>query len=407
MNLARNRKMLSVLLLGISSGTPLALAGSTLQAWMASEHVDLKLIGIFSLVQLPYSLKFLWAPFMDRYMPPFMGRRRGWIAVAQAWISVALVGMAFSHPAQSPGLMALLALLTAFGSASQDLVIDAYRTEVLQPIEFGTGSAIHILGYRIAMIFSGSVALILSDHLPWKIVYLIMAAAMGVGIVVSFFSPEPTVEGKLPKSLKEAVVEPFKEFLQRKGSVELLAFITVYKLDVVFAVALMTPFMMELGFTKTDIGAVNKGFGLVATILGTFAGGVWLSKLGIKKSLWTFGILQGISGLCFYFLALMGHNYPMMVTTIAAENFFSGMGNAAYSAFMMSLCNPKFTATQFALLTSLMALTRTLAGAPSGWMVTQVGWPTYFLFSIFLAAPGLLLLTRFNRWNLGSSSKLS
>lgn len=390
--------MLVILLMGFASGVPLALVGGTLQAWMATLKVDLALIGIFSLVGLPYTLKFLWAPVMDRYVPPFLGRRRGWIVVTQVALIIALVGMSFCDPIQTPGVLALLALLVAFASSSQDIVIDAYKTEVLDKSEFGLGAATANLGYRLAMLFSGAFALILSDHIPWNIIYLMMAATMGLGVIATLIAPEPKVSVIVPKSLKEAVVEPFVDFFKRKRVAGLVAFIILYKMDVVVAIALMTPFMMELGFTKTDIGAVTKGFGLFATLAGTFTGGIWLNRIGVKKSLWLFGVLQGISGICFYLLARMGHNYPMMVTTIAAENFFSGMGNAAYAAFLMSLCNPKFTATQFALLTSLMALTRTIAGAPTGWLAKAVGWETYFIVSILLMIPGLLLLTQYDAW---------
>jgi PAT family beta-lactamase induction signal transducer AmpG len=394
-----SRKMLAILILGFSSGVPLALVGGTLQAWMVSRGVDLTLIGIFSLVSLPYTLKFLWAPLMDRYIPPFLGRRRGWMILCQIVLCLAIFGMAFCDPVKAPMTLATLAVLVAFSSASQDTVIDAYKTEILDPPEFGVGAAVNTLGYRLAMLFSGAFALILADHLEWRTVYLLMAASIGLGIITTVLTPEPEGKIKPPKSLKEAVVDPFKDFFKRKGVFELITFIVIYKLDVVVAVALMTPFFLSLGFTKTDIGAVTKGFGLAATILGTFAGGAWLGRLGIHRSLWIFGILQGISGICFYLLARMGHNYPMMVLTIATENFFSGMGTAAYAAFLMSLCNPKFTATQYALLTSLMALTRTIAGAPTGWLAQTVGWETYFLISIFLATPGLLLLLRFKQWN--------
>lgn len=389
-----NKRMLAILFLGFSSGIPLALVGSTLQAWMATRKVDLTIIGIFSLVGLPYTLKFVWAPWMDRFIPPFLGRRRGWILISQTVLVLAISAMAFCDPLESPSLLATLAFIVAFASASQDIVIDAYRTELLDENEFGAGAAVANLGYRCAMLFSGGLALILSDHLPWKTVYLIMAGTFVFGMMTSFLAPEPEKKPKVPKSMKEAIVDPFVEFFQRKRVFSLLSFIIVYKLDVVVAMALMTPFMMELGFTKTDIGAVTKGFGLIATLTGTFVGGAWLARLGIYRSLWIFGILQGISGICFYALACLGHNYPMMVTTIAVENFFSGMGNAAYAAFLMSLCNPKFTATQFALLSSLMALTRTVAGAPTGWLAKTVGWQSYFLISIALAIPGLFLLSR-------------
>jgi PAT family beta-lactamase induction signal transducer AmpG len=311
-----------------------------------------------------------------------------------------IASMGLFNPAFSPGLIAALALFVAFFAASQDIVVDAYRTEILIPSEYGMGAAASNLGYRLAMLFSGAFALILADHLSWGQVYLTMAVAMSVGIVANFFSSEPLLRAAPPRSMKEAVIEPLKEFFQRAGVVELVTFIVVYKLDVVVTLALMTAFMLELGFTMTEIGAVSKGFGLLATIIGTFVGGAWFMRLGMQRSLWIFGILQGISSLCFIALAKAGHNYPLMVAAISSENFFSGMGNAAYSAFLMSLCNPKFTATQFALLTSLMALTRTVAGTPTGWLAKAVGWETYYIIALLLMIPGLLLLTRFKKWRL-------
>jgi PAT family beta-lactamase induction signal transducer AmpG len=394
-----NQRMLIILILGFSSGLPLALVGSTLQAWMTSEHVDLSIIGLFSLVALPYTLKFIWSPLLDRYTLPFLGRRRGWLALTQVGLVVSLIAISFFNPIQDLSTIASLAVIIAFLSASQDTVIDAYRTEILTAEEYGYGSALSITGYRLAMLFSGAFALVLSDQIPWKSVYWVMAGVMSLGLIATLLAKEPVSAGQAPQSLREAVIEPFKEFLSRKGSFEVLSFITVYKLDVVMTLALMTPFILGLGFSRTDIGAVTKGFGLVATLAGTFTGGLWMAKLGIHRSLWIFGILQAISGLTFYALSLLGHHYPMMVLTIACENFFSGMGNSAYSAFLMSLCNPKYTATQYALLSSLMALTRTIAGAPSGHLAQSLGWPNYFLLSIVLAIPGLLLLTRYPKWN--------
>ncbi len=393
-----NRRMSVIFLLGFSSGIPIALIGGTLQAWMSSSKVDLALIGFFSLVGLPYTLKFLWAPIMDRYVPPFFGRRRGWILVSQLCLVVWIIGMSNCDPLRHPGVLASLAFLVSFASASQDIVVDAYKTEILEKKELGIGAAAANLGYRLAMFFSGAFALILSDHMPWSRVYRIMALSIGVGMGATFFALESKISNT-PKTLRDAVVEPLIDFFQRKKVVELLLFIVFYKMDVVVAIALMTPFLMGLGFTKTDIGAVTKGFGLVSGIVGSFAGGILLNKIGMKKSLWIFGVLQGMSGICFYLLAQMGHHYPMMVTTIAVENFFSGMGNTAYAAFLMSLCNPKFTATQFALLSSLMALTRTIAGAPTGWLAKTVGWNHYFLISMLLMIPGLLLLTRYDAWS--------
>ena len=399
--------MLTILALGFSSGLPISLVGSTLQAWMATEKVDLSLISVFSLVGLPYTLKFVWAPLMDRYVPPFLGRRRGWMLVTQLALALCIALTAFCNPKLYPGLMASVAVLVAFFGASQDIVVDAFRTDTLHAEEFGAGAATATLGYRLGMLFSGAMALILADRISWQSVYLIMACAMVVGVVGTFVLPEPDSSKIAPKSLVDAVVLPFVDFFKRPGAIELTLFVIIYKLDTVVAQALQTVFMMGLGFTKTDIGAVTKGFGLIATITGTIVGGAWMVKLGIRKALWIFGILQAIPGICYYSLSLLGHHYPVMVATIASENFFSGMGNAAYSAFLMSLCNPKFTATQFALLTSLMALTRTVAGAPTGFLAESVGWPNYFLISMLLAVPGLALLTRYPVWMKKKAEHLS
>jgi PAT family beta-lactamase induction signal transducer AmpG len=393
-----NRRIAAVLLLGFASGVPLALTGATLQAWMASEKVDLTVIGLFSLVAWPYTVKFLWSPLMDRFAPPFLGRRRGWIAICQILLISSIVLMAFSDPAGSPMMTALIAVFVAFFSASQDVVADAYRTDVLEKNQIAPGASVYILGYRVAMLVSGGVALILADHLSWRMVYLVMAGVMGLGLIATLFAPEPRVPALAPKSMTDAVVLPFKNFFKRNGAFEVLGFIVLYKLDSVIAFAMMTPFMLELGFSKTDIGAVTKGFGLIATLAGTLAGGAATVRLGLRRALWIFGIAQGVSGGCFMILARLGHNYPMMVTSIAAENFFTGMGTAVFSAFLMSVCDKRYTATQYALLSSLLAITRVVGGAPTGWMAKNLGWEVFYLVSILAMVPGLLLLTRFKRW---------
>jgi PAT family beta-lactamase induction signal transducer AmpG len=372
---------------------------------MKSENVDLTVIGLFSLVGLPYALKFIWAPAMDRFIPPFLGRRRGWMVLSQVALIVTIVAMAFSSPARFPGVTAVIAVLIAFFSASQDIVVDAYRTDLAEKEEIGPAAALYITGYRIGMLVSGAVALILSDHLSWQAVYLLMAAAMLVGIIASFFAPEPKEAEKPPQTIAEAVVLPFLEYFRRRGAFEMLGFIILYKIDVVIAMAMTTPFLLEIGFTKTDIGAVTKGFGLVATLLGTLAGGALMVRLGLKRSLWIFGLSQGVSGLSFMLLAHLGHHYPMMVTAIAIENFCSGMGTAAFTAFMMSLCDKRFTATQYALLTSVMGLSRVIGGAPTGYLAKAVGWEQYFLISVLAMIPGLLLLSRYSKWSLSKTTK--
>jgi PAT family beta-lactamase induction signal transducer AmpG len=398
-------RMAVVLLLGFSSGLPLALTATTLQAWMKSENIDLTVIGLFSLVGLPYGLKFIWAPAMDRFIPPFLGRRRGWMLVFQLALVVSIAAMAFTSPVRFPVATAVIAVLIAFFSASQDIVVDAYRTDLVEKEEMGPAAALYIAGYRIAMLVSGALALILSDYLSWRDVYLLMAAAMGIGVVASLFAPEPKEAGKPPQTIADAVVLPFLEYFKRQGAFEVLLFIILYKIDVVIAMAMTTPFLLEMGFTKTDIGAVTKGFGLVATLTGTLAGGALMVRLGMQRSLWAFGLSQGISGLSFMLLAHLGHHYPMMVAAIAIENFCSGMGTAAFTAFMMSICDKRFTATQYALLTSVMGLSRVLGGAPTGYLAKALGWEQYFLLSVLAMAPGLLLLTRYSKWHLAPTTK--
>lgn len=398
-------RMFIVLLLGFSAGLPLALSGATLQAWMADRKVDLTVIGIFSLVTMPYALKFLWSPLMDRYVPPFLGRRRGWMVITQVALVLGIIALGFSDPVATPGKVALIAVLVAFFSSSQDIVIDAYRTEVLPQAEFGAGSSVYVMGYRIAMIVSGGGALILADQMPWSYVYLIMAAAMGIGILASLFGPEPVLDAKPPKSLTDAVILPFLEFFRRKGALETLLFLLLYKLDVFLTLAMQTPFLLDLGFTKTDIGAVTKFFGMFATIIGGLFGGGLMIKLGLQRSLWIFGIAQAAAGLSYYLLAHVGANYPLMVAAIAIENLCSGMGIAAYAAFMMSLCDKRFTATQYALLSSFMGLSRGIVQTPSGFLAKTFGWEHYFLICVLIGIPGLVLLTRFKKWYLPNEAQ--
>jgi PAT family beta-lactamase induction signal transducer AmpG len=391
-------RMFIVTILGFASGLPLGLTGGTLQAWMKTENIDLTTIGLFSLVSLPYTLKFIWAPIMDRYVPPMLGRRRGWMLLTQIGLIISIICMGFSNPVLNLKYLAFFAVCVAFFSASQDIAIDAYRTEVLHENELGAGAGVYVMGYRIAMLVSGGLALIMADHLAWSTIYLIMAACIATGLLASLFGPEPETSQAAPKTLADAVYKPFAEFFRRAGSIEMLLFILIYKIDVAFAMALTTPFMMDLGFTKTDVGTVLKGVGLVATIVGTLLGGALLSKWGIKKSLWIFGIIQGLSGFTFYMLAHVGRNYPMMVAAISIENICSGLATAAFTAFMMNICDKRYTATQFALLTSFMALTRNIVAAPSGFIAERVGWEVYFIISILISIPGLLLLLRYDKW---------
>jgi MFS transporter, PAT family, beta-lactamase induction signal transducer AmpG len=393
-----NRRVLSLVGLGFSSGLPLALIGTTLQAWMTTENVDLRVIGIFSLVGLPYTLKVFWAPIMDRFTPPWLGRRRGWIIIIQLLLAVSILALGLTSPSIKPWVVASLALTIAFCSASQDIVIDAYRADVLQQKELGAGAATTVVGYRLAILTSGAIALIVSDYLPWRIIYLIMAAIMLINTLFTLTAPEPAERVIPPKTLKEAVLEPLLGYFNRSGAVEMLLFIMVYKLSDAMAGAMTTPFLLDMGFSRTDVGTVNKAFGLVSTILGTLVGGSVIAKIGINRSLWIFAFLQALPHLAFTGLALIGKDYVTMVAAIGLENIFGGMGTAAFVAFMMRLCDKRFTATQYALLTSFMAVTRVLAGVPTGFMVNSMGWPMFFAVSMLGALPGILLLPRFAPW---------
>jgi MFS transporter, PAT family, beta-lactamase induction signal transducer AmpG len=399
-----SRKIVALLLLGFASGLPLFLTSKTLQAWMTQADVDLTSIGLFSLVGLPYSLKFLWSPLMDRFVPPFLGRRRGWLLITQILLVIAIATMSLQNPKEALSLVAVNALLIAFFSASQDIVGDAYRTDILEKPELGAGAAVFVLGYRIALLATGALALILADRMSWNLVYLSLAGIMSLCIIFTLFAPEPKEDNNAPQNLVDAVILPFQEYFQRSGITSgllMLLFIILYKLGDGLLGNMATPFLLskEMGFTNTDIGAIQGGMGLLATIVGTLVGGSIMSKIGINKSLWIFGGLQAISNLSYFVLAQLGHNYQVMVISINIENFCGGLGTAAFVAFLMSLCNHKFSATQYALLSSLYAVSRDILVAPAGKLAQSIGWSYFFLFSLIIAIPGLLLLPWFAPWN--------
>ena len=396
-----SRKMAALLLLGFSSGLPLLLIGSTLKTWMTLEKVDLGAIGWFSLASLPFSFKFLWSPFLDRFTLPFLGRRRGWLILTQIALIFAIALLGLQQPKQALQLVAINAIVIAFLSATQDIATDAYRTDVLTNLELGAGAAVSTLGYRIGMIAAGSLALMLADRMPWSSVYLIMAGIMAIGIFATLLAPEPQ-ETSPPASLADAVILPLGEFFQRQGvlyGVLILLFITLYKLGDALLSNMATPFLVTIGFTKTDIGAIQLGMGLIANIVGALLGGSILSKIGINRSLWVFGVLQAVSNLAYFFLSLVGKNYQAMVLAINIEQFCGGLGTTAFVAFLMSLCNQRFSATQYALLSSLMAVSRDILAAPGGEIVKSTSWSMFFLISIFAALPGLMLLPVFAPWN--------
>lgn len=404
-----NQRIVVVFLLGFSSGLPFLLTNDTLQAWMHDLGFNVGAIGLFSLVTLPYSLKLLWSPVMDRYVPPFLGRRRGWILIAQVMLVLTLGSLALSpSPSIYPRLLFALCLLVAFFSASQDIVVDAYRAEVLRKEELGPGASAGVVGYQAALLVSGGLALVLADHLPvadvalrWRLVYLIMAGVLLIGILTTLLAPEPQIDGKPPRTFRDAVVLPFYEFFRTRGALEILFFILLYKLSQVLAVGMTTPFLRQTGFTNTDVAGVNKGLGLIAMISGTLLGGALVTRLKIYRSLLVFGILQAASILTLVLLAQLGRSYQMMVVSIVSVSFFGGMGTAAFIAFLMALCDKRFTATQYACFTSLLALSRTLTKTPSGYLSESVGWQSYFLICALVAVPGLLLLMwRYSAWGI-------
>lgn len=389
--------MLVALLMGFSCGLPLLLTISVLQAWMKEEGVDLTIIGLMALVGLPYTLKFLWAPFLDRFTPSFLGRRRGWMLVAQIALFVSIAGLGLTDPVNAPWMVAFAALLVTFFSASQDIVVDAYRREDLADEALGLGSSLYVNGYRIGMLLASGGGLIMADHMSFSMVYLILAACMLPGVITTLLTPEPDIIGK-PTSIRDAVLDPLAEFFHRPGALIILAFILFYKIGDTMASAMTIPFYLDIGFSKSEIGTVVKLFGFWATIVGALSGGIIMIRLGINRCLWIFGILQAASTACFILLARIGYSIAALSGVIAFENLSSGMGTAAYVAFMASITNKKFTATQYALLSSLMGIPRVIASAPTGFLVKSMGWEGFFLTCSLMAIPGMLLLFRFAPW---------
>jgi MFS transporter, PAT family, beta-lactamase induction signal transducer AmpG len=397
----QSRKMIALLLIGFSSGLPLFLTSKMLQAWMTAEKVDLTAIGLFSLVGLPYSLKFIWSPLLDRFRLPFLGRRRGWLLALQIALLFAIAGMSIQQPQTALFWLAVNALVIAFLSATQDIVADAYRTDILSELEMGAGAAVFVLGYRISLLLSGALAFILADSISWPNTYLLMAGCVGIGMIGTLIAPEPKFT-HAPESLSAAVIFPFRDFFLRQGLIQallILIFIVLYKLGDAIVNNMSTPFLLQTGFSQTDIGAIQGGMGLVATIVGTLLGGALLSQWGINRALWIFGGLQAVSNLVYLLLSQVGKNYSVLVLAINVENFCAGLGTAAFVAFMMRLCNQQFSATQFALLSSFMAFSRDILVAPAGAIAKSVGWPLFFGLSILAALPGLCLLPVFAPWN--------
>lgn len=393
-----NRKMLVSFIMGFASGLPLLLTITVLQAWMKEEGVDLTVIGLFALVGLPYTLKFIWAPFMDRFSLPFLGRRRGWLLVAQVLLICSIAILGFTSPGRTPWMVAFAAFLVTFFSASQDIVVDAYRREDLADEELGLGSSLYVNGYRVGMLLASGGGLIMADHMSFSMVYFIMALCMLPAVITTLLTPEPVMPPGTPKSMKEAVLNPLVEYFTRQDALWILAFILFYKIGDTMASAMTTPFYLDIGFSMTEIGTVVKLFGFWATIIGGLIGGVLMLRFGINRSLWMFGFLQAVSTAGFALLARVGHSIPLLSGVIAFENLSSGMGTAAYVAFMASITNKKFTATQYALLSSLMGIPRVLASAPTGFFAKNLGWMSFFIACTLIAIPGMLILFKFAPW---------
>ncbi|RUT04711.1 integral membrane signal transducer protein [Dulcicalothrix desertica PCC 7102] len=400
-----SRKMAALLLLGFSSGLPLYLTGKDpLQAWLSQEGVGLGAIAAFSLVSLPYSLKFLWAPILDRFVPPFLGRRRGWLLITQVALLLGILAMATQKPSQGLQVLAIIAVVVAFFSASQDIVVDAYRADVLEEKELGAGASTFLMAYRLALLITGGISFSLVGVLQsWQAVYVAMALLMGIGIIGSFFAPEPRLRARPPQSLYDAVTLPFLEFFQRNGTLQailILVFIVIYKLGDSLLRNVATPFLLEKGlnFTAPELG-FPKTLAIFAVIVGTLAGGAIMTKIGVNRALWIFAILQAAGNLTYFALAVVGKNYPLMVAALNIENFCAGLESAAFVAFMMSLCNQGFSATQYALLSSLQAFSRDILSAPAGTWAEATGWPTFFLITAIAALPGVILLPFFAPWN--------
>lgn len=389
-----SRKMVLMLGLGFASGLPLALTAGTLQAWLAAEGVDIVAIGWFALVGQPYTYKFLWSPLMDRYRPPFLGRRRGWLLLTQLALASAIAFMGTLSPKDSTWLLAATALAVAFLSASQDIVFDALRADSLRPEERGAGAAVSVFGYRIAMLASGAGALILADRwLGWPATYALMAALMAVGMIATWFAVEPEPGGAPPRTLEDAVARPFAEFFSRSGALLFLALVVLYKLGDAFAGNLTTAFLLRgPGFSLTEIGAVAKGFGLAATLTGALAGGALMASLRLYRALLVFGVLQAFTNLGFMLLAAAGRDHALMVAVVGLENLAGGMGTAAYVALLMALCDRRFSATQYALLSALSAIGRVYVGPAAGHLVEALGWGPFFLFTFAIALPGIALV---------------
>jgi len=404
-----NPRIIILLFQGFSSGLPLFLLLNLTQAWLSKSGLNVKTIGLFALMLMPYTWKFLWAPLMDRYKIPTLGRRRGWMAITQLLLFFIIGSMGMLDPHTQIALIAAMTMLLAFVSASQDVVLDAFRREIMSDEEQGLGAAIFVNAYKFAALIPSSISLMLADHMPWQPVFWITGAFMLPGLICTLFIKEPAVYGEAPKSLRDAVVLPFKEFFARSGWREalwILAFILLYKMGDSLAVALSTKCYIDQGFTLTQIGAVGKLAGFWASIVGGIVGGIWMVKLGINRGLWVFGILQALGILGFAWLVKSGTDPVYLGVAVGIDYFVdAGLGTTAFVAFLSRSSDQRYTATQYALFSSLAVIPRTFLNSTAGYIVAAAGWFDFFILCFLLAIPGLLLLPKIAPWNEKAVSK--
>ncbi|HTN94914.1 MAG TPA: AmpG family muropeptide MFS transporter [Gallionella sp.] len=401
------RRMLICVFTGFASGLPLYLLLNLVPAWLRTEHIDLKVIGALALIQFPYTWKFLWSPLLDRYAVPVLGRRRGWMLITQAALLVVIVMLGGMSPQKDLRMIVVLTTMLAFLSATLDIALDAYRRELLFDNELGLGNAVHVNAYRLSGLIPGSLALILADYLQWGMVFMITALFILPGMLMTLLVQEPH-RAEPPRTLREAVVEPFHEFITRRGwqnALLILAFLFFYKLGDSLCTALATPFYIDMGFSKSEIGLIAKNAGLWPAVIGALLGGIWMLKIGINRALWLFGAVQVISIFGFYWLALQGAqaeatalHLTQLALVIGLEAFGVGLGTAAFVAYIAHTTHPAYTATQFALFTSLSAVPRTFVNASAGWLAEQLGWANFYLLCAVLAIPGMLLLLKVAPW---------
>ncbi|HKJ13567.1 MAG: AmpG family muropeptide MFS transporter [Desulfobulbaceae bacterium] len=396
-------KMLAMFTLGFASGFPFYIVRDVLKLWLTDANIDLGTIGLFSAVALPYTWKFVWSPVMDGVTPPFLGRRRAWMLMTQIGLLILIAAMGQLDPTKSLKMMAVVAFCIAIFSASQDIVLDAFRREYLTDEELGFGTGIWMNAWRFGMFASTGTAFLLSDSIGYPNVHLVLSLMMGIGIITTLIVSEPDTGVAAPQTLQEAVIEPFREFFSRGGAWWVLIFILLYKIGDNMAGAMNIPFILKMGFTKQEYFVIVKGIGMFALFGGAFLGGIVMIRLGIANSLWVFGILQAISTACFALLVVVGKNHVLLTGIVTFEFLATGLGQAAYASYMAVQTNKRFTATQYAMMTSLMAIPGTVAAAITGYMAEYLGWSGFYIVCALVALPGMLLLIRIAPW--GSSNQ--